>query len=134
MHIPFCLFLLQGDEVNEAALAVLSLEKTTGISKGFGNAFVFFTQASFKNSFADNLFSVDDVVPTRPRPCQHHRVCLTPATKPREFSPIFLPPAPLSHGANQGWRSGKRLGWARSLTHKPPPHTSSVEGKLCRCN
>lgn len=70
MYIALGLFLLQGEEVNEAALAVLSLEKTTGISKGFGNAFAFFTQASFKHIFAANLFSVNEVVPTLPRPCQ----------------------------------------------------------------
>lgn len=74
MYLALCLFLLQGDEVNEAALAVLSLEKTTGISKGFGNALAFFTQASFKHIFAANLFSMNDVVPTLPRPCQHRGV------------------------------------------------------------
>lgn len=68
MYIALCLFLLQGDEVNEAALAVLSLEKATGISKDFGNAFAFFTPASFNHIFSA---SVNDMVPTLPRPCQH---------------------------------------------------------------
>lgn len=62
--------------------------------------------------------------------------CLTPATKPREFSPIFLPPAPApaQPWSKPRWKSGKSSGQAQSLTHKPPPHTSSMEGKLCRCN